>query len=131
MAKKLSAIALGVALALPGVLFAQERQNGGQQRTSGGQNTNARPSGEQGRTAQRAQDHTQQDTRQETQGRANQYQPYYDSKHRDWHQWNDNEDRSYREYANKGHKQNQDFSKASERDRQQYWHYKRKHPDLH
>ncbi|MFL6417622.1 MAG: hypothetical protein ACJ74Y_18360 [Bryobacteraceae bacterium] len=30
--------------------------------------------------------------------------PYYDSKHRDWHQWNDREDQSYTRYADEHHR---------------------------
>lgn len=54
---------------------------------------------------------------------------YYDSKHRDWHQWNDKEEQSYQRYAEEHHLTNHDFSKASERDQQAYWNWRHKHPE--
>jgi len=56
-------------------------------------------------------------------------QPYYDSAHRDWHQWNDKENEAYQRYAKEHHNVNSDFSKDSERQQQQYWSWRHKHPD--
>ena len=56
---------------------------------------------------------------------------YYDSKHRDWHQWNDKEEQSYRRYANEHHQDNKDFAQTNEREQQQYWNWRHKHPDEH
>ncbi len=55
---------------------------------------------------------------------------YYDSKHRDWHQWNNNENQSYQKYSEEHHKKG-DFSSANERDQQQYWNWRHKHSDSH
>ena len=55
-------------------------------------------------------------------------QPYYDSTHRDWHQWNDGEEKSYRTYSEQHHKSG-DFSSSRERDQQKYWHWRHKHSD--
>ena len=77
----------------------------------------------------------QQPARAETQNdrgsRSENNRAYYDSKHRDWHQWNDGEDQAYRHYTDEHHQNNRDFSQASEREQQQYWNWRHKHPDQH
>ena len=70
------------------------------------------------------------DTHQQEQ-HGNHQQAYYDSKHRDWHQWNDQENQSYSRYAEHHHRNNRDFSQSSEREQQQYWSWRHKHPDSH
>ncbi len=74
-----------------------------------------------------AQDHKG-DDRQDKHGSS---YAYYDSKHRDWHKWDDQENQAYAHYAEEHHQQNHDFSSASEREQQQYWNWKHKHPDSH
>ena len=76
-----------------------------------------------------AQDRRDDDHDKRVQNRS--YQPYYDSRHRDWHQWNDSEAQSYSRYAKEHHRDNDDFSKASEREQEQYWSWRHKHPDEH
>jgi hypothetical protein len=56
---------------------------------------------------------------------------YYDSKHRDWHAWNHEEEQSYQRYAKEHHLENSDFAGLSERQQQQYWKWRHKHPDSH
>lgn len=57
-------------------------------------------------------------------------QPYYDSGHRDWHQWNSDEERSYHQYAEHRH-WDQDFWKLNEKQQDEYWKWRHKHPDSH
>ena len=53
----------------------------------------------------------------------------YDAKHKDYHDWNENEDRAYRQYLNERHEDYRDFQKM-DRDRQQdYWNWRHDHPD--
>lgn len=52
---------------------------------------------------------------------------YYDDKHRDWHQWNDSEDKEWRGYLESQHRQYVPFNQADERDQQRYWSYRHKH----
>src|SRR4051794_23696679 len=92
MFKRFSPILLGTALLLPLSLSAQDRQ----QRTPEKQKSEA-SNGHQAST-----------------------NAYYDSKHRDWHQWNDHESQSYQKYSEEHHKKG-DFSNANERDQEQYW----------
>jgi hypothetical protein len=59
------------------------------------------------------------------------HRAYYDSKHRDWHQWSDQDNQSYRRYEEEHHRDNRDFSNSSEREQEQYWNWRHKHPDSH
>jgi hypothetical protein len=56
---------------------------------------------------------------------------YYDSKRRDWHPWNEQEEQSYQRYAKEHHMDNSNFGSISEREQQQYWNWRHKHPDSH
>ncbi len=70
-----------------------------------------------------AQDHQD---RQDTQNKR-----YYDSAHKDYHQWNSNEDQSWHQYLQENHKSDHDFSKANKREQTQYWNWRHEHPDSH
>jgi type II secretory pathway pseudopilin PulG len=104
MLKPFQLVVLGTAFILPISLAAQNRQQQ-QQHTSGRQDTQTR-----------------------TDQRSTSSQPYYDSTHRDWHQWNDGEEKAYRTYSEQHHKSG-DFSSSKERDQQKYWNWRHKHSD--
>src|SRR5881227_1899503 len=52
---------------------------------------------------------------------------YYDRGHKDYHEWNDNEDRSYRQYLNEHHQKHRDFSRLSSRQQRDYWRWRHDH----
>jgi len=54
---------------------------------------------------------------------------YYDRNHKDYHQWNDNEERSYGVFLNENHIQVHVFRKAGPAEQQQYWNWRHEHPD--
>src|SRR5271165_4817343 len=54
---------------------------------------------------------------------------YYDKTGKDWHEWNQNEDHAYHQYLQDNHKKDRDFSKASSRERDDYFKYRHAHPD--
>ena len=54
---------------------------------------------------------------------------YYDKNHKDYHQWNDNEDRSYGIFLNENHIQVHTFRKAKPEEQQRYWTWRHDHPD--
>ncbi len=56
---------------------------------------------------------------------------YYDSSHKDRHEWNANEDREYHEYLKEHHKKEHDWSKASKAEQNDYWNWRHEHPDSH
>jgi hypothetical protein len=53
----------------------------------------------------------------------------YDKEHKDYHTWDDNENRSWVQYQTDNHKTQQDFSKANSKEQSQYWNFRHKHPD--
>jgi hypothetical protein len=54
---------------------------------------------------------------------------YYDRDHKDYHQWNNQEDRAYRVYLGEQHRDYRDFSKANRNDQSQYFRWRHEHPD--
>jgi Ni/Co efflux regulator RcnB len=53
----------------------------------------------------------------------------YDRTHKDYHNWNDNEDRSYRLYLGQNHVEYRDYSKLNHTRQNQYWNWRHSHPD--
>jgi hypothetical protein len=54
---------------------------------------------------------------------------YYDRNHHDYHEWNDNEDRSYRVYLGERHREYSDFHHENSRRQRAYWNWRHSHPD--
>jgi hypothetical protein len=54
---------------------------------------------------------------------------FYDKHHKDYHKWNDHEDRAWRIYEEQHHRKYEDFSRARERDQQAYWGWRHNHSD--
>lgn len=54
---------------------------------------------------------------------------YYDKEHRDYHEWNANEDRAYRRYWEERHHTYVDWARASAAQQQAYWNWRHSHPD--
>ena len=54
---------------------------------------------------------------------------YYDRDHRDYHEWNDREDRSYRAYLGERHRDYREFHHNNRRTQQKYWRWRHEHPD--
>jgi hypothetical protein len=52
---------------------------------------------------------------------------YYDQNGRDYHYWNDNEDRQYRTYVVEQHRVYVPFAKVKIRQRQEYFKYRHEH----
>jgi hypothetical protein len=53
----------------------------------------------------------------------------YDRQHKDYHNWDDNENRSWNRYLADNHKNSHEFSKANKKEQGQYWNYRHAHPD--
>jgi hypothetical protein len=64
-----------------------------------------------------AQDHDRDDRR------------FYDKHHRDYHEWNDHEDRAWHMYWEERHHAFVDWNHASARERQRYWDWRHNHSD--
>ena len=54
---------------------------------------------------------------------------YYDRNHRDYHEWNDREDRSFRVYLGERHREYHEFRLESPRRQRAYWGWRHSHPD--
>ena len=53
----------------------------------------------------------------------------YDRQHKDYHNWNDNEDRSFRAYLGERHREYRPFAEMKQRDQRAYWNWRHRHPD--
>jgi hypothetical protein len=54
---------------------------------------------------------------------------YYDSKHKDYHTWDDHEAAAYQRWATENHRDNQDFTHLKRKDQSEYWNWRHDHPD--
>ncbi len=54
---------------------------------------------------------------------------YYDHYHHDYHQWNENEDRSYRVYLGERHRDYREFHLTTSKQQSDYWNWRHHHPD--
>ena len=53
----------------------------------------------------------------------------YDSHHRDYHNWDDREDRAYRGYVNGRHEGYVTYEHRNHRYQRNYWKWRHNHPD--
>jgi hypothetical protein len=53
----------------------------------------------------------------------------YDRSHKDYHNWDDNENRSYRQYLGEKHKDYRPFSETKPKEQTAYWNWRHSHPD--
>jgi hypothetical protein len=54
---------------------------------------------------------------------------YYDQDARDWHDWNGNEEKAYREYLRERNREHRDWAKMNRKEQKQYWKWRHKHTD--
>jgi hypothetical protein len=53
----------------------------------------------------------------------------YDRDHRDYHNWNDHEDRAYRRYLAAQHWKYREYNRQHHRAQRHYWNWRHSHPD--
>jgi hypothetical protein len=53
----------------------------------------------------------------------------YDRSHKDYHNWDDREEGSYRRYLDERHQTYRVYPKQHRKDQQQYWNWRHSHPD--
>ena len=53
----------------------------------------------------------------------------YDKDHKEYHNWDDNENRAWNQYLSENHKQPHDFKKAKKSEQSQYWNWRHDHQD--
>jgi len=54
---------------------------------------------------------------------------YYDSDRKEWHEWNDREERAYRRWLTEKHREYHDWAKANRDEQREYWRWRHDHPD--
>jgi hypothetical protein len=55
----------------------------------------------------------------------------YDKDHKDYHNWDDNENRAWGQYLTENHRNSHEFAKANKKEQSQYWKWCHNHPDRH
>jgi hypothetical protein len=55
----------------------------------------------------------------------------YDKQHKDYHNWDDNENRAWGTYLSDNHRNSHEFSTANKKEQGQYWNWRHAHPDNH
>jgi hypothetical protein len=53
----------------------------------------------------------------------------YDRQHKDYHNWDNNENRAWNHYLTENHRDSHEFSRANKREQSQYWTWRHAHPD--
>jgi hypothetical protein len=53
----------------------------------------------------------------------------YDSRHKDYHNWDDRENKSWGVYLSNNHKRNHEYAKSNRREQNNYWNWRHAHPD--
>jgi hypothetical protein len=53
----------------------------------------------------------------------------YDKGHKDYHNWDDNENRAWGQYLTENHKKSHEFSKSNSKEQSHYWNWRHAHPD--
>ncbi len=61
--------------------------------------------------------------------KADEPRRYYDRDHKDYHEWNEGEERAYRRYLEERHRAYHEWSKANRREQREYWRWRHEHRD--
>jgi len=54
---------------------------------------------------------------------------YYDRDAKDWHEWNEQEERAYRRYLEESRQRDLAWERANAAQQRAYWKWRHKHPD--
>ena len=60
---------------------------------------------------------------------ASERERIFDRDRRDYHYWNDSEDRAYRRYWQARHRAYREYSRLNAREQSHYWSWRHSHPD--
>ena len=53
----------------------------------------------------------------------------YDKNHKDYHNWDNNENHAWGAYLTENHRRPHEYAKANKREQSQYWNWRHAHPD--
>jgi hypothetical protein len=55
----------------------------------------------------------------------------YDSGHKDYHNWDDNENRAWGQFLVENHRTTHEYAKSNRKEQSQYWNWRHAHPENH
>jgi hypothetical protein len=53
----------------------------------------------------------------------------YDKNHKDYHNWDDNENRAWGTFLVENHRDHHEYSKSNKKEQSEYWNWRHAHPD--
>jgi len=56
---------------------------------------------------------------------------YYDADRKDYHEWNENENRAWRHWLEEHHYKYHEWARADKKEQRGYWKWRHEHPDWH
>jgi len=56
---------------------------------------------------------------------------YYDADHKDYHEWNGDEDHAWRHWLEEQHRGYHEWTRANRREQREYWKWRHEHMDWH
>lgn len=63
---------------------------------------------------------------------AEEHHRYYDRDHKDWHEWNEGEQRAFRHWVvDERHRTYHEWNKANRAEQRDYWRWRHEHSDWH
>ena len=53
----------------------------------------------------------------------------YDRDHKDYHHWDDNENRAWGQFLTENHRESHEYAKSNKKEQSKYWNWRHSHPD--
>jgi hypothetical protein len=53
----------------------------------------------------------------------------YDKDHKDYHNWDGNENHAWNQYLTENHRDSHEYQKSNKKEQSQYWNWRHSHPD--
>jgi hypothetical protein len=53
----------------------------------------------------------------------------YDKDHKDYHYWDDKENRAWGRFLEENHRKDHEFAKSEKKEQEEYWNWRHSHPD--
>jgi hypothetical protein len=53
----------------------------------------------------------------------------YDKDHKDYHNWDDKENRAWGQFLTENHGESHEYAKANKKEQSKYWNWRHSHPD--
>jgi hypothetical protein len=53
----------------------------------------------------------------------------YDKNHKDYHNWDDNENRAWGTFLVENHRDHHEYAKSNKKEQSEYWNWRHAHPD--